>query len=93
MLCAVLSHSVMSDSLQPHRQAPLSRDFPGKNTGVGCHNPPPGDLPKPGIKPRSPALQMVCLPSEPSGKPHEYRTGNSTQNSVITYIRKESEKE
>ena len=30
--------------------------------------PPPGDLPNPGIKPRSPALQADSLPSEPSGK-------------------------
>ena len=29
----------------------------------------PGDLPKPGIKPRSPALQTDALPSEPPGKP------------------------
>ena len=28
-----------------------------------------GDLPHPGIKPRSPALQMDSLPSEPPGKP------------------------
>ena len=35
------SHSVMSDSVRPHRQQPtrLPRpwDSPGKNTGVGCH--------------------------------------------------------
>ena len=31
--------------------------------------PSPGDLPNPGIKPRSPALQVDSLPSEPSGKP------------------------
>ena len=37
--------------------------------GLPC--PPPGDLPNPGIEPRSPALQGVCLPSEPPGKPHE----------------------
>ena len=29
----------------------------------------PGDLPNPGIKPRSPALQADALPSEPPGKP------------------------
>ena len=29
----------------------------------------PGDLPNPGIKPRSPALQVDSLPSEPQGKP------------------------
>ena len=30
---------------------------------------PPGDLPNPGIKPRSPILQADALPSEPPGKP------------------------
>ena len=42
-------------------------DSPGKNTGVG--SPSPGDLPHPGIEPRSPALQADSLPSEPPGKP------------------------
>ena len=31
--------------------------------------PSPGDLPNPGIEPRSPALQMDPLPAEPPGKP------------------------
>ena len=35
------SHSVMSDSSQPHRLQPTRLlhpwDFPGKSTGVGCH--------------------------------------------------------
>ena len=31
--------------------------------------PSPGDLPDPGIEPRSPALQADALPSEPLGKP------------------------
>ena len=30
--------------------------------------PSPGDLPEPGIKPKSPVLQAVSLPSEPPGK-------------------------
>ena len=34
-------HSVVSSSLQPHGLQPARllslRDFPGKNTGVGCH--------------------------------------------------------
>jgi len=35
--------------------------FPGKNTGV-LPFPPPGNLPNPGIEPRSPALQVVsCI--------------------------------
>ena len=37
----VLSHSVVSDSLQPHGNSPpvssVHGDAPGKNTGVGCH--------------------------------------------------------
>ena len=33
--------------------------------------PSPGDLPSPGIEPRSPALQADSLPSEPAGKPHK----------------------
>ena len=36
-----------------------------KDTGVGCHAPLLGNLPNPGIKPRSPALQTDSLPSEP----------------------------
>ena len=31
----------------------------------------PGDLPDPGIEPRSPALQADSLPSESPGKPSE----------------------
>ena len=30
----------------------------------------PGDLPNPGIEPRSPALQADSLPAEPPGKPN-----------------------
>ena len=42
-------------------------DSPGKNTGeLPC--PPPRDLPNPGIKPWSPALQVDSLPSELPGK-------------------------
>ena len=36
-------------------------------SGLPC--PPPGDLPVPGIEPRSPSLQANSLPSEPPGKP------------------------
>ena len=39
--CAVLSHLVVSNSLQPCGPLPTRLfcpwDFPGKNTGVGCH--------------------------------------------------------
>ena len=40
----------------------------GKNTG-GLACPSPGDLPNPGIEPRSSALQADSLPSELPGKP------------------------
>ena len=40
-------------------------DFPGKNTGVDWHALLQGNLPNPGIKPRSPALQADSLPAEP----------------------------
>ena len=40
-------------------------------SGLPC--PLPGDLPNPGIEPRSPALQADSLPSEPPGKPCEWR--------------------
>ena len=36
------------------------------SSGLSC--PAPGDLPNPGIEPRSPALQADSLPAEPHGK-------------------------
>ena len=42
---------------------------PGQNTEVGKPFPSPGNLPNPGIKLRSPALQAGSLPAEPQGKP------------------------
>jgi len=38
----------------------------------GLPFPSSGDLPNPGIKPRSAALQADSLPSEPPGKPHYF---------------------
>ena len=38
----------------------------------GLPFPSPGDLPNPGIEPRSPALQTEALPSEPPGKPTKH---------------------
>ena len=37
--------------------------------------PSPRDLPNPGIKPRSPALQADSLPAEPQGKPKNTGVG------------------
>ena len=69
----VLSCSVMSNSLRPHWLQPARLLCPwGLSrqeywSGLPC--PPPGDLPNPGIEPRSPALQLDSLPIEPPGKP------------------------
>ena len=38
--------------------------------------PSPGDLPNPGIEPRSPTLQEDSLPAEPQGKPKSTGVGN-----------------
>ena len=38
--------------------------------------PSPGDLSNPGIKSRSPALQVDSLPAEPQGKPKNTRVGS-----------------
>ena len=50
-------------------QAPLSMGFSRQEYRSGLLFPSPGDLPDPGIKPRSPALRADILPSEPPGKP------------------------
>ena len=50
-------------------QAPVSMGFSRQEYWSGLPFPSPGDLPNPGIKPRSPALQAEALSSEPLGKP------------------------
>ena len=46
-----------------------SWDFPGKNTGVGSHFLLQGNLPDPGIEPRSPALAGTFFTAELPRKP------------------------
>ena len=53
-------------------QAPLSMGFSRQEYWSGLPCPSPGDLPNPGIKPRSSALQVDSLPSEPPGKVADY---------------------
>ena len=48
-------------------QAPLSMEFSRQEYCSGLPCLPPGDLPDPGIKPGTPALQTDSLPSEPPG--------------------------
>ena len=49
-------------------QAPLSMGFSRQEYWSGLPFPSPGDLPDPGIEPRSPALRTDALTSEPFGK-------------------------
>ena len=62
----------MSNSLQPcdyiAHQTPLSMGFPRQEYWSGLPCLPPGDLPKPGMEPGSPALQVESLPAELPGK-------------------------
>ena len=48
-------------------QAPPSVGFSRQEYWSGLPFPSPGDLPNPGIEPRSPALPADALPSEPPG--------------------------
>ena len=63
MDCSPPVSSVHGDSFQEEYWSELS-----------C--PPPGDLPNPGIKPRSPALQSDSLLSKPPGKLKNTRVGS-----------------
>ena len=49
-------------------QASLSMGFSRQEYWSGLPFPSPGDLPDPGIEPRSPTLEADALTSEPPGK-------------------------
>ena len=51
------------------RQAPLSMEILQARILEWLPYPPPGDVPNPGIEPRSPTWQADSLPSELLGKP------------------------
>ena len=71
-LSVQFSHSIMSDSgnsWTAAHQAPLSIGFPRQEYSSGLPFPPPGDLPDPTIKPKSPALQVDSLPLHHLGSP------------------------
>ena len=61
------SHSVVSDSATPWTIQ--SMEFSRPEYWSGQPFPSPGDLPNPGIEPRSPTLQMDSSPAELLGKP------------------------
>ena len=53
-----------------------SMEFSRPEYWSGQPLPSPGDLPNPGIKPRSPTLQTDSLPAEPQGKPKNTGVGS-----------------
>ena len=61
---------LFSDPRTVARQAPLSMKFSRQEYWNGLPFPSPGDVPDPGIEPRSPTLQADALTSEPPGKPN-----------------------
>ena len=77
LCCAVLSHSVVTDSLRPHGLqharllCPWGFSRQEHWSGLPCL--PPGDLPNSGIKPRSLVLQVDSLTSESPGKPSQHQ--------------------
>ena len=56
-------------------QAPPSRGFSRQEYWSGLPFPSPGDLPNPGIKSRSPALEADALTSEPKNPYKGYKIG------------------
>ena len=60
-------------------QAPPSMGFSRQEYWSGLPFPSPGDLPNPGIEPRSPALQSDALTSELPGKQKTIHIYNSLQ--------------
>ena len=61
---------------------PLSTGFSRQEYCSELPFPPPRDLPHPGIKPKSPALQVDSLPTETPGKPL-HSTGNDSHYLII----------
>ena len=60
---------LLATSWTEAHQAPPSMGFSRQEYWSGVPFPSPGDLPDPGIEPRSPAFQADALTSEPPGKP------------------------
>ena len=59
----------LCDPMTATHQAPLSLGFSRQEYWSGLPCPPPGDLPNPGIEPRSLTLQADSVLSQPPGKP------------------------
>ena len=67
---------VLCDLMDQFARVPCSWGYFRQEYWSWLPCPPPGDLPYPGIKPRSPALQADSLPSKPPGKPKNIRVSS-----------------
>ena len=78
--CAVLSRSVVFDSLWPHGLWPARLlwpwDFPGKNTGVGCHTLLQGIFPTQGWNPCLPHCRWILYHLSHQGEPKNTGVGS-----------------
>ena len=75
------------------QQASLSKEFSGQEYWNGLSFPSPGDLPDPGIEPRSSALQADSLPSKPQGYPNVARCWRLISHFCVPKEEKERENE
>ena len=78
-ICAVISHSFMFDSLQPHwllcpwpTRLPVHGDSPGKNTGVSCHALLQRIFPTQGSNPGLPHCRWIFYRQSHQGSPIVY---------------------
>ena len=68
------SCSIVLNSMTPRTMQ--SMEFSRPEYWSGYPFPPPGDLPNPGIEPRSSSLQVDSLPADPQGKPRNTGGGS-----------------
>ena len=74
VLCLVAHlRLILCDPMDCSPPAPLSMGILQARYWSGLPCPPPGDLSDPGIEPTSPPFQVDSLPSEPSGKPKQFK--------------------
>ena len=73
-----MAHTPWPHGLQ-HARLLWPWDSPGKNTGMGCHFPSPGDLLDPGTKPMSLTWQADSLPLSHQGSPLRFMSAKLLQ--------------
>ena len=91
VLSVSVSRSVMPDSLRPHGLQPTSLlcpwDFPGKNTGMGCHFLLQGIFPIQGSNPGLLYCRQILSPSELQEKPKLSKLKKTTKLIYVAAIK------